>query len=85
MGFAHLCRMGLTAMIFDVPNNPVTVSLFCATGVIMVVQNLPYLIHRLQLGIGYEFRFYFHFIGYCHANMENVTSLFPCLVSEYKI
>ncbi len=75
MGFAHLCRMGLTAMIFDVPNNPVTVSLFCATGVIMVVQNLPYLIHRLQLGIGYEFRFYW-ILSCKHGKCDISVSMF---------
>ncbi len=52
MYFPHIQRVGFTPMKFDVPKDPLAVSLFGAIGIMMVTQHLAHLIHQFQFRIG---------------------------------
>jgi len=64
-------------MKLDIPNDPVTIGLFSAIGIMMIAQDLSHLVHKFQFRVGLKFGLIFHTIGYSHANMENAKCVFP--------
>jgi len=64
MDLAHFRRVDFGAVKPFEPDNPVTVGLFGAVGVMMVAQHLRNLIHHLQARIRFESRAFLIFHEY---------------------
>ena len=53
--------VGVAAEVEDAPANPLAIGLLGSIGVVVVAEDLSYLVHKAEAGIRSEFRLGFHF------------------------
>ena len=68
--FAHIPGMGFTAMVPNIPHDPIAIGLFGTIGIVVVSKDLADLIHKSEFGIRLKFFWIFHAISAIIQYME---------------
>ena len=58
--FAHILWVGFAVMKFNIAQNPIGISFFCAIRVVVITHDLPDLFHEVEPGIRAKVLFVLH-------------------------